>query len=149
MDRVIYADNAATTKVSERVLNAMLPYLKEEYGNASSWFYKLGQTSAAALEKAREQTAKAINAEPREIYFTSCGSESDNWALRGAAEKLLPKGKKHIVTSVFEHHAILHTCKYLEKNPLLRAFSCIHLIISVCTLACQYKGSLRTASATL
>ena len=116
MNRVIYADNAATTKVSERVLNAMLPYLKEEYGNASSWFYKLGQTSAAALEKAREQTVKAINAEPREIYFTSCGSESDNWALRGTAEKLLPKGKKHIVTSVFEHHAILHTCKYLEKH---------------------------------
>ena len=116
MDHVIYADNAATTKVSERVLNAMMPYLKEEYGNASSWFYKLGQTAAAGLEKAREQTAKAINAEPREIYFTSCGSESDNWALRGTAEKLLPKGKKHIVTSVFEHHAILHTCKYLEKK---------------------------------
>lgn len=116
MDRIIYADNAATTKVSERVLNAMMPYFTEQYGNASSWFYKLGQTAAAALEKAREQTAKAINAEPREIYFTSCGSESDNWALRGTAEKLLPKGKKHIVTSVFEHHAILHTCKYLEKH---------------------------------
>lgn len=116
MDHIIYADNAATTRVSERVLKAMLPYFTEEYGNASSWFYKLGQNASIALEKAREQVAAALGCEPREVYFTSCGSESDNWAIRGIAEKLSVSGKKHIITSVFEHHAVLHTCEYLEKN---------------------------------
>lgn len=116
MNRIIYADNAATTKVSERVLNAMLPYFTEHYGNASSWFYSKGQEAGAALEAAREKVANALGAEPREIYFTSCGSESDNWALRGTIEKLAPQGKKHIITTVFEHHAILHTCEYLKKQ---------------------------------
>lgn len=116
MDHYIYADNAATTKVSKRVLDVMMPYFTDEFGNASSWFYTLGQKSAAALEKARMQVAEALNAEPREIYFTSCGSESDNWALRGTARKLYAEGKRHIVTTVFEHHAILHTCEYLKKN---------------------------------
>lgn len=113
--RFIYADNAATTKVSEPVLKAMMPYFTEQYGNASS-IYELGRSAKKALETARETVAKSIGAEPSEIYFTSCGSESDNWAIRSVCERLAAKGKKHIITSVFEHHAILHTCQALEKN---------------------------------
>lgn len=113
--RFIYADNAATTRVSEPVLQAMMPYFTEQYGNASS-IYELGRSAKKALETARETVAKSIGAEPSEIYFTSCGSESDNWAIRSVCERLAPKGKKHIITSVFEHHAILHTCQALEKN---------------------------------
>lgn len=113
--RFVYADNAATTQVSEEVLSAMLPYFRTEYGNASS-IYALGRNAKKAVELAREKVAKAIGAEPSEIFFTSCGSESDNWAIRGVCEKLASKGKKHIITSVFEHHAILHTCKDMEKR---------------------------------
>ncbi|MGN1086938.1 MAG: cysteine desulfurase NifS [Porcipelethomonas sp.] len=113
--RFIYADNAATTKVSEPVLQAMMPYFTEQYGNASS-IYELGRSAKKALETARETVAKSIGAEPSEIYFTSCGSESDNWAIRSVCERLAAKGKKHIITSVFEHHAILHTCQAMEKN---------------------------------
>lgn len=113
--RFVYADNAATTQVSEEVLSSMLPYFRTEYGNASS-IYALGRNSKKAVELSREKVAKAIGAEPSEIYFTSCGSESDNWAIRGICERLAAKGKKHIVTSVFEHHAILHTCKDMEKK---------------------------------
>lgn len=113
--RFVYADNAATTQVSEEVLDSMLPYFRTEYGNASS-IYGLGRDAKKAVELAREKVAKAIGAEPSEIYFTSCGSESDNWAIRGVCEKLAAKGKKHIITSVFEHHAILHTCKDMEKR---------------------------------
>ena len=92
----------------------MMPYFTEEYGNASS-IYALGRSAKKALETARETVAKAIGAETSEIYFTSCGSESDNWAIRSVCERLAAKGKKHIVTSVFEHHAVLHTCQALEK----------------------------------
>ena len=113
--RYIYADNAATTAVSEEALSAMLPYFRENYGNASS-IYKLGRDAQRAIETAREKVAKALGAEPREIFFTSCGSESDNWAVKGTAEIMAKKGKKHIITSVFEHHAILHTTEYLEKH---------------------------------
>lgn len=113
--RFIYADNAATTQVSEEVLNAMLPYFRTAYGNASS-IYKLGRDAQRDIEIAREKVAKAIGADPNEIYFTSCGSESDNWAIKGVCDKLASKGKKHIVTTVFEHHAILHTCQYMEKH---------------------------------
>lgn len=113
--RFIYADNAATTKVSKPVLDAMMPYFTEEYGNASS-IYALGRSAKKALETARETVAKTIGAETNEIYFTSCGSESDNWAIRSVAERLAKKGKKHIITSVFEHHAVLHTCQALEKE---------------------------------
>ena len=113
--RSIYADNAATTAVSEEVLEAMLPYFREGYGNASS-IYKLGRDAQRAVEDAREKVAKALGAEPREIYFTSCGSEADNWAIKGTAELMANKGKKHIITSVFEHHAVLHTTEYLEKH---------------------------------
>lgn len=113
--RFVYADNAATTRVSDEVLNSMLPYFTERYGNASS-IYKLGRDAQRDIEIAREKVAKALNASPNEIFFTSCGSESDNWAIRGVCEKLASKGKKHIITSVFEHHAILHTCQYMEKH---------------------------------
>ena len=113
--RFIYADNAATTAVSEEVLTAMLPYFREGYGNASS-IYKLGRDAQRAVEDAREKVANALGAEPREIFFTSCGSESDNWAIKGTAELMAKKGKKHIITSVFEHHAVLHTAQYLEKH---------------------------------
>lgn len=113
--RFIYADNAATTQVSEEVLNAMLPYFRTAYGNASS-IYKLGRDAQRDIEIAREKVANAIGADPNEIYFTSCGSESDNWAIKGVCDKLASKGKKHIVTTVFEHHAILHTCQYMEKH---------------------------------
>ena len=113
--RFIYADNAATTAVSEEVLNAMLPHFRTEFGNASS-IYKLGRDAQKAVETAREKVAAALGAEPREIFFTSCGSESDNWAIKGTAELMAKKGKKHIITSVFEHHAVLHTCEDLEKK---------------------------------
>ncbi|MDE5582845.1 MAG: cysteine desulfurase NifS [Ruminococcus sp.] len=113
--RFIYADNSATTAVSEEVLNAMLPYFTKAYGNPSS-IYKLGRDAQKDIENAREKVARAIGAEPREIFFTSCGSESDNWAIKGIAENMAKKGKKHIITSVFEHHAVLHTCEYLEKH---------------------------------
>ena len=112
--RFVYADHAATTKVSKPVLDVMMPYFTEEYGNASS-IYALGRSAKKALETARETVAKAIGAETSEIYFTSCGSESDNWAIRSVCERLAAKGKKHIITSVFEHHAVLHTCQALEK----------------------------------
>jgi len=114
MAKQIYADNAATTQMSQRVLEAMLPYLMGEYGNPSS-IYSLGRSARVAVETAREQAAAVLGCLPGEIYFTSCGSESDNWAIKGAAEKMAAKGKKHIITSAFEHHAVLHTCKHLEK----------------------------------
>lgn len=113
--RYIYADNAATTRVSDEVLQTMLPYFTEHYGNASS-IYEKGRYAQKCIEEAREDIAKCINAKPNEIFYTSCGSESDNWALKSTCERLKSRGKKHIVTSVFEHHAILHTCQYLEKQ---------------------------------
>ncbi len=114
MGHFVYADNSATTQVSDRVFEAMLPYLKEQYGNASS-LYKIGRDSSIAIEAARERVANALGCEAREIYFTSCGSESDNWALKGTMERLGKKGKKHLITSAFEHHAILHTAQHLER----------------------------------
>ena len=113
--RFIYADNAATTQVSEEVLSAMMPYFRSEFGNASS-IYELGRNAQRAVEDSRAKVAKTIGADTSEIFFTSCGSESDNWAIKGICEKLAKKGKKHIITSVFEHHAILHTCQDLEKK---------------------------------
>ena len=115
MDRFVYLDNSATTKISDRVLKAMMPWLTEHYGNPSS-IYAIGRESRVAIEEARGKVAAAIGAKPTEIYFTGCGSESDNWAIKGAARRLGRQGKKHIVTSVFEHHAVLHTCKALERE---------------------------------
>lgn len=112
--REIYADNAATTQVSSKALSAMLPYLKSEYGNPSG-FYRVSRDAKRALEKARETVAECINAKPSEVYFTSGGSESDNWAIRSTAEKLSGKGK-HIITSAIEHHAVMYTMDRLEKH---------------------------------
>lgn len=114
--REIYADNSATTKIAPEVLDKMMPYLTTYYGNPSS-LYKIGGKAKEAVEKARENIAKNLGAaHASEIYFTSGGSESDNWALKGVCHALKAKGKKHIITSKFEHHAILHTCKALEKE---------------------------------
>lgn len=110
----VYADNSATTAVRPEVLEAMLPYLSEQYGNPSS-IYGLGQAAHQAVEEAREQVAKAIGASESEIVFTACGTESDNWAIRGVAFASQNRGK-HIITSAIEHHAVLHTCKQLEKE---------------------------------
>ena len=110
----VYMDNGATTRVTEPVMAAMQPYFCEIFGNPSS-VHGFGRESRRAVEAARAQVAKALNAEPREIYFTGCGTESDNWALRGAAYANAKKGK-HIITTNFEHHAILHTCRQLEKE---------------------------------
>lgn len=114
MDRYIYMDNAATTRVKQEVLEEMLPYFTENYGNPSS-IYTLGSKSKNAIEIARERVAKAINAEPKEIFFTAGGSEADNWAIKGVAFANRNRGN-HIITSKIEHHAVLHTCEYLEKQ---------------------------------
>ncbi len=111
----IYLDNAATTKVSDRVFEAMTPYLKEQYGNPSS-IYTLGREASIAVTNARSKCAELLGAKPAEIYFTSGGSESDNWAIRSVAEVMKEKGKNHIITSAFEHHAVLHTLEDLEKK---------------------------------
>ncbi|MBS6444605.1 MAG: cysteine desulfurase NifS [Ruminococcus sp.] len=113
--RFIYADNAATTKVSKEVLDTMLPYFTQHYGNPSS-IYEMGRYAQKCIEQARETIANCLGCKPTEIFFTSCGSEADNWALKSTCERLSARGKKHIVTSVFEHHAILHTCEALEKQ---------------------------------
>lgn len=114
-ERFIYADNSATTQVSESVLQEMLPYLTQCYGNPSS-IYKLGRDAGHAIESARERIAAVFGCKPNEIFFTSGGSEADNWAIKGTARKLSEKGKKHIITTAFEHHAVLHTCADLEKQ---------------------------------
>ena len=110
----IYMDNGATTRVTEPVFEAMKPYFCEIYGNPSS-AHNFGYVSRHAVDAAREQVARAINADVNEIYFTGCGTESDNWAVRGAAYENVKKGR-HIITTAIEHHAILHTCAQLEKE---------------------------------
>lgn len=114
MDKSIYFDHAATTAVKKEVLQEMLPYFTEKYGNAST-VYRIGQVSKAALDDARARVARVFNCKPNEIFFTGCGSESDNWAIKGAARANKAKGN-HIITTVIEHHAVLHTCKTLEKE---------------------------------
>ena len=111
----VYADNAATTKMSQTAINAMLPYMERVYGNPSS-LHSVGQEAAEALQSARETIAQCLGASPNEITFTSGGSEADNQALLSAAWLGLRKGKKHIISTAFEHHAILHTLKKLEKE---------------------------------
>ncbi|WMJ84600.1 cysteine desulfurase NifS [Oscillospiraceae bacterium LTW-04] len=113
--RFVYADNSATTAVSKPVLDAMLPYLTEHYGNPSS-VYSKGREAKSGLDTAREKVAKALNAKVNEIFFTSCGTESDNWAIKGAAAVGAKKGKKHLITTNFEHHAVLHSFQALEKQ---------------------------------
>jgi len=114
MENTIYLDNAATTPLRKEVLDEMMPYLTDYYGNASS-IYKIGLKSRMAIDSARERVANILGCLPKEVYFTSCGSESDNWAIKGYAMASLKKGN-HIITSKIEHHAVLHTCQYLEKN---------------------------------
>lgn len=111
----VYADNAATTRIAPQVLDAMLPYLKEEYGNPST-LYKLGREAKIAIEKAREQVAQVIGAKAEEIFFTGSGTEADNMALKGVLYGPAGKGKKHLITTKIEHHAILHTAMALEKE---------------------------------
>ena len=110
----VYLDYSATTPVKEDVVKEMLPYYTKFYGNPSS-LYDMGLEAKAGIDKARERVAKLINADSREIFFTSCGTEADNWVLEGASDALRRKGN-HIITSRIEHHAILHTCEYLEKH---------------------------------
>ena len=123
--RVVYADNAATTPVSPSVFRAMEPFYTTHYGNPSS-LYSLGRQAKLPLEDARRTVAACLNAEPGEIYFTSGGSEADNWAIKGAAHLLAKKGKKHIVTTKFEHHAVLHTCAALEKEGFEVTYLDVH-----------------------
>ena len=111
----VYADNAATTKMSQVALNAMMPYFTDTYANPSS-LHSAGQTAKEALEEARATVARCIGCEPREIYFTSGGSEADNQAIMSAAFYGARKGKKHIISTAFEHHAVLHTLQKLEKD---------------------------------
>ncbi len=115
MSKIIYVDNAATTKVSESVIEAMKPYQTQVYGNPSS-LYSMGRKAKEAIELSREEIAKCLNAKPSEIFFTSGGSESDNWAIKGSAYIQAKKGKKHIISSAFEHHAVLNTLKSLESE---------------------------------
>ncbi|MFH2026981.1 MAG: aminotransferase class V-fold PLP-dependent enzyme, partial [bacterium] len=112
--KTIYLDHAATTATDLQVIDAMLPYFHENYGNPSS-IYSISRITRNAIENARTIVANSIGADPKEIVFTSGGSESDNFAIKGIAQALKDKGN-HIITSQIEHHAVLYTCKYLEKN---------------------------------
>ena len=114
MEKTIYLDHAATTKVDDRVLKKMIPYFSINYGNPSSMYF-LGRNNKRIIETARETVASCIGAKPKEIYFTSCGSESDNLALKGIAYENKHRGR-HIITSKIEHPAILNTCKTLERQ---------------------------------
>lgn len=113
MSRIVYADHAATTALSDAALHAMMPYFKEKYGNPSS-LYGFAQAAKADLEQARADVAACLGAKPEEIYFTSGGTEADNWAIKSVAELRGGKGR-HVITTAIEHHAILHTAEYLEK----------------------------------
>lgn len=113
--RYVYADNAATTPVSKNVVEAILPYMTEHFGNPSS-LYETGQVAFRAVRNARQQVATALGCGENEIYFTSGGSEADNWAIKGAAALGAKKGKKHLITTKIEHHAVLHTMAALEKE---------------------------------
>ena len=112
--RNVYLDYSATTPVKKEVLEAMLPFFSEDFGNPSS-AYSLGEYTKSALSNARENIANVLNAKVNEIFFTSSGTEADNWAIKGVADALKSKGN-HIITSKIEHHAVLHTCEYLEKH---------------------------------
>lgn len=125
MSKTVYVDNAATTAMSDTAIAAMLPYLKEVYGNPSS-LHTVGQVAKEALDSAREKVAALIGAKPNEIYFTSGGSEADNQAIRSAAYAGLAKGKKHIISTAFEHHAVLHTLKKLEKEGFEVTYLDVH-----------------------
>lgn len=113
---MIYFDNAATTPVRKEVIDAMLPYFTEKFGNPSSVFYKIGQEASRDVQDARERVAAVFGAKASEIYFTASGTEADNWAIKGVLYSNLKKGKNHLITTKIEHHAVLSTCEYLEKQ---------------------------------
>lgn len=125
MIKYVYADNAATTKMSKKVINAMIPCLENIYGNPSS-LYKLGVESKSIIEKARGDVASCLNADACEIYFTSGGSESDNWAVKGVMKEQIKQGKRHIITSAFEHHAILHSMDALKNEGFEITYLDVH-----------------------
>ena len=137
----IYADNAATTQMSRAAIDAMLPYMETVYGNPSS-LHSVGQQAVEALQNARERIAACLNASPREIYFTSGGSEADNQAILSAARLGARKGKKHIISTAFEHHAVLHTLKKLEKEGFEIELLPVGAIGTI--TAQQVKSALRT-----
>ncbi len=138
--RLIYVDNAATTAMNDVAIAAMSPYLKEVYGNPSS-LHSVGQAAKEALDGARAKIAACLNCEPKEIYFTSGGSEADNQAIRSAAVNGAKKGKKHIVTTAFEHHAVLHTLKKLEKEGFEVTYLDVHAdgVVSVDEVAAAIR----------
>lgn len=123
--KYIYADNAATTPVAPPVLESMLPFYTARFGNPSA-VYGPGRVAKRALEEARERTARCLDAQPKEIYFTGSGTEADNWAIKGVAHAMATQGKKHIITSKFEHHAVLHTCAALEKEGFEVSYLDVH-----------------------
>ena len=123
--KTVYVDNAATTAMSDKAIEAMTPFLKGVYGNPSS-LHTVGQVAKEHLEDARDRIAKCLNCEPREVYFTSGGSEADNQAIRSAAINGARKGKKHIISTAFEHHAVLHTLKKLEKEGFEVTYLPVH-----------------------
>ena len=115
MDHIVYLDNAATTPVDPQVVQAMLPVLTGPGGNPSS-HYSIGYEAKEQIDTARAQVAAALGCLPGEVYFTGGGSEADNWAIKGTARKLARQGKKHLITSAFEHHAVVHAMQALEKD---------------------------------
>ena len=123
--RNVYLDYSATTPVKEEVLKEMIPYFTEKFGNPSS-LYDKGLEAKAAVDHAREQLASLINADPKEIYFTAGGTEADNWAITNAAHLGEKKGKKHIISTTFEHHAVLHTLMKLEKEGFEVTYLDVH-----------------------
>ena len=142
--KIIYVDNAATTAMSDRAIEALTPYLKGVYGNPSS-LHTVGQVAKEALDGAREKIAKCLNCDPKEIYFTSGGSESDNQAIRSAAINGARKGKKHIVSTAFEHHAVLHTLKKLEKEGFEVTYLDVHE--NGLVTAAEVEGAIRPDTA--
>ena len=125
MSHFVYADNAATTQVSDSIIDKMLPYYREYYGNPSS-LYSVGRIVKKAVEESREAIAGAIGALPNELFFTSGGSEADNWAIKGIAFSQAQSGKKHIITSAFEHHAVLHTVEAFKKQGFEITYLNVH-----------------------
>ncbi|MCH4239930.1 MAG: aminotransferase class V-fold PLP-dependent enzyme, partial [Oscillospiraceae bacterium] len=122
---LIYVDNAATTPLSPHALAAMQPYLTNCYGNPSA-LYSLGRRARKAIEQSRDTLAECLGANPEEIYFTSCGTESDNWAIKGFSRSQAENGRKEIITSAFEHHAVLHACKALEHYGFSVTYLPVH-----------------------
>lgn len=125
MEKMIYVDNAATTALSRKALDAMLPFYEINFGNPSS-IYTIGQTAKQAVEDARNVVSKCLGAKSTEMFFTSCGSESDNWAIKGVAHSMAKKSKNHIITTKFEHHAVLHTVQALEKEGFSVTYLDVH-----------------------